>query len=202
VRPDHAIAFLIFLAVLLAAAAGGAAIDRKLFRDDAQVVHEAPAAGEDLGDSTLLPRDPKADLPAKPPAAPKGHTPVRDTTITVRPPPVEIICSDGETTKAVCLDVTVGFRLLRNDADGTYRVQGYSPDGEVLGGIDVPRVPALVPIKRNSSLGVTAFASGAQLIRYGHRFDRLKVSAELLAPDGFDGPATDLTPGAGIEWSW
>lgn len=75
-------------------------------------------------------------LPAKRPVIPAGTKPVRVTTVEIAPTQPET--AQGA-TQPKCPDVRVDLTTVE-DKDGNKRVIAASPDGTVIGGIDVPLV--------------------------------------------------------------
>lgn len=194
IKPEHLAALVALIVVVIVLMVAGAWIDRSLFREQVESVVEAPANQIDLGEhGIVLHRDPNGRTDNKPPPAPAGHTPVRDVEVDVLPPPVEVTCSDGTVVTKECPVVTVGFRLLRVDADGTYRVQGYSADGELLGGIDVPKAMAMVPKQHRYFVGAAVFSDDARQLEVGHTFGRVDAALLVHKAD------SDVTTGLGAR---
>lgn len=87
---------------------------------------------------------------------PAGTKLERVESVTVRPhpvviPPPQTAVEQGPTTpqpaaETQCPDVTVDLSLVRN-GDGTRRVVASSPDGDVVGGVDIPVEAAAPPPK-------------------------------------------------------
>lgn len=105
---------------------------------------EPEAPEERHFDEVLLERQPdpmKVDHPPRPPASPPGTKQVlRLVRVTVRPAPG--MPPGAETGSPVgagasCPDVSVDLALLRMK-DGGHRVVASSPNGAILGGIDIP----------------------------------------------------------------
>lgn len=103
---------------------------------------EPPAPQEQQPDGSLIleRRTPAQDQPPPRPAqkTPPKTTPERIVQVRVQPdhPPPE----PGQP----CPPVTVDMTLIR-DPDGARRVLASSPDGRVVGGIDVPVLPTEIP---------------------------------------------------------
>ena len=95
-----------------------------------EVVRYAPAVRQ-RDQSLIAERVPDPD-PAPPPhRLPEGGTEVRRVATTARP-------HEGVT------DVRIDWSLIRDDAGGQ-RVVVSSPDASILGAIDTPIIPALIP---------------------------------------------------------
>jgi hypothetical protein len=118
----------------------------------------APAAAQSQSDgSVILAREPAARTAAqasKPKAVlPKGSRLERQIRVTVKPRASLKIGSSFVATQPACLPVTVDLSLVR-DGDGR-RVVASSPDGDVVGGIDVPLESGTMPIPRPWAAGVS-----------------------------------------------
>lgn len=179
-RAEHAIFLGALLLVVAVAMVVGALIDRAVFRDQVRAVPETLAYEAVLDDgSRILHRDPQAKPDSPAPERPAGHTPVRVVEVEVLPPPVEITCSDGKVVEKACPPVTVRLDLLRAP-DGTLRAQASSPGGEVLGGLDVPLEPALVPVQRRWAVGYERDLDGNQGVFLERDLGRLRVGGSVV----------------------
>lgn len=124
---------LLVLSVL--AAGGGAAATWwaiKKYGPQPEVVTAEPAIEQPDG-SLIVERRPDPKPPKAPHRIPKKTTEERRLAITVQP------------TKPGCPPVTTNLSLVR-DGDGR-RVIASSPDGKVIGGLDIPIEPILMPPK-------------------------------------------------------
>ncbi len=156
---------------------------------------EPPAPAQRLdGGSLVLERGEPGrveDMP-RPPELPKNVERVeRVVRVTVRPQ----LEGDGREVErgvmspaapASCPDVRVDLALLEM-TDGTRRVVASSPDGIILGGVDVPLVPVkVVAPPLLNALGLTFRPlTKAPGIFYDHDFARLRVGGVLeLIPPG------------------
>lgn len=187
VKTDRATRYAL-LVVLIIGVALGLTVGWKLWSPKPPI-QEVSAPGVIQSDgSHILPKQPDAD--AKPAhQVPKGSVVERVVYVEVQPKPVPKP-PDSEpvpghevppvlwTPPKVRLDLT----LIRNP-DGTRRVIASSPDGEVVGGMDVPVEAAPAPPKvLRSALGlryaVNPWGNTKSLV--GHRdFGWLRVGAEV-----------------------
>lgn len=186
------------MAIILIGA--GYAIGYAIHGRDVVLIEETVAHEQTQDDgSVILHRDQDGKLDTPAPQIPAGHTPVRDSEVTVLPPPVTVQCPDGSTIQHQCPPATVRFTLVRAP-DKTLRVIGSSPDGEVLGGIDVPHEPVATLVPRTQAIGLTLYADGAKAVRYTKDHGRLTLGAEILAPSGRINDASDVVPGVSVAW--
>ena len=95
-----------------------------------EVVRYAPAVRQQDA-SLIAERVPDPDPPPPPHRLPEGSAEVRRVATTARP-------HEGVT------DVRIDWSLIRDDAGGQ-RVVVSSPDAAILGAIDTPIIPALIP---------------------------------------------------------
>lgn len=139
------------------AVALGIFIGWKLYQPDAVI--ETPKAETRQADgSVILARDPDAKPSAPKPKLPDGKH-ERTTVVTVKPKPQpkpEPVKPgpDGFCPAAKeCPALTVRLDVVRQD-DGR-RVIASSPDGEIVGGIDVPLEPMVTPKQAPWAAGIT-----------------------------------------------
>lgn len=146
-----------------------------------------PAAAQSQPDrSVVAERAPEARLGPVPHIIPKGATEERRMSVTVQPrqksrPPV------AATVPIAASDpVRVDLSLVR--MDGGRRVIASSPDGDVVGALDVPIEPAPMPISRPWAAGLSCDPGrcretpGAWIDR---DLGRVRVGAELARhPEG------------------
>lgn len=123
--------------VALVLVACGAAVGWWWAQPDGQPA-EAPAPAQRQPDNSLI-LERRPDPAARPrQQIPPGTKVERITQVTVQPdappPPAD----------QPCPPVTVDLSLIR-EPDGAHRVLASSPDGQVVGGIDVPVAPAEIP---------------------------------------------------------
>jgi len=147
----------------------------------------APAAAQSQVDgSVVLEREPGASAPAdaaKPKAAlPKGSTLERQISVTVQPTRKVHVDASSTAQDVQCPDVKVDLSLVRQ-GDGR-RVVASSPDGTVVGGIDVPIEAGVIPVDRPWAAGLSCEASrdcGKTLGVWVDRdLARVRVGAELV----------------------
>lgn len=187
VRPYKWIAFgILLLALLFAAYLFGAHTSAP------KAENIAPAAAQSQSDgSVVLARDPAASAPAdaaKPKAEiPKGATLERQVSVTVKPRASIKIPATATTPASTqeCPPVTVDMSLIRQ-GDGR-RVIASSPDGTVIGGIDVPIEAGTIPANRPWAAGLSCEASrdcGKTLgVWIDRDLARVRVGAELHRQD-------------------
>jgi hypothetical protein len=149
----------------------------------------APAAAQSQPDgSVILAREPVASAPAaaKPKAKiPKGATLERQIRVTVKPRAslkIPATQSAPAGTQA-CPPVTVDLSLVR-DGDGR-RVVASSPDGDVVGGIDVPVEAGIIPVSHPWAAGVSCNAGQSCALRgtgawVERDLGRIRVGAEAF----------------------
>ena len=104
---------------------------------------EPPAVASRQRDGSLVlerTTDP-AVLPAKRPIIPAGTKPVRVTTVEIAPTQQEMALGS---TQPKCPDVRVDLTTVEDKA-GNRRVVASSPDGTVVGGVDVPLIESQPP---------------------------------------------------------
>jgi len=126
-------------AIIAASFAAGLAAGWWLYHPTVKPETYKPAVKQKDG-SVILERNPNGTVSAPMPALPRK--PSRTIQVTVKPKPVE----PGSCTLE-CPAVNVRLDLVKDD-DGQ-RVIASSPDGDIIGGIDVPVEPW---IKRNENL--------------------------------------------------
>lgn len=193
------------LALLLAwtiiCLAMGALIHRQWFADEVVAIHEQSLPPASMPDgSELLVRDASAKLDTPAPVKPIRHTVVRTAEVVVKPQAIDlperrvgaVLCP---AERVECLPVDIRWDLLRR-ADDTFRVQASSPNGEILGGVDVPREPLFALRRRPNSL--TAFGGegvgGAIYLR--------DVGARVAVGGGALDLAGEAVPVAAVRLDW
>lgn len=166
----------------------------------------SPAAAQSQADgSVVLERTPDASAPAaaaKPKAdIPKGATLERQVSVTVKPRASIKIPATATTpaTTAECPPVTVDMSLIRQ-GDGR-RVVASSPDGTVIGGLDVPIEAGVIPVSRPWAAGLSCEASrdcGKTLGVWVDRdLARIRFGAEVIKREQ-GGPQARIKVG----WVW
>lgn len=122
--------------IALAIAACGAALGWWWAQPDRATETPSPAQRQADG-SLILERRP--DPQARPKhAVPRGVKVARVAQVTVQPD------APAPAAGKPCPPVTVDLSLVR-EPDGAHRVLASSPDGQVVGGIDIPVEPAEIP---------------------------------------------------------
>jgi hypothetical protein len=117
----------------------------------------APAAAQRQADGSVIPE--RRPVAGKPPPAPhvlpKGSTEERRVSITVQPRAGLKLPATAEQSSAVaeCPPVTVDLSLVRQ-GDGR-RVVASSPDGDVIGALDVPLEAGIMPTSRPWAAGMS-----------------------------------------------
>ncbi len=130
----------------LAAAGLGLTVGWWIYRPPAPIP-EPPAPETRQADGSLvLRRD--ASAPVSIPKLPTGSRATRHASVTVRPTPPEAVPEGCP----VCPDVRVDLTTVRQP-DGTARVIAASPDGAVIGGVDVPLEPYTPPVAKKWAAG-------------------------------------------------
>lgn len=135
---------LVLIGVLLLGAVGGLSLGWKLWKPRPPV-QEVSAPGSTQSDgSIILPKEPDAN--AKPPhVVPHGAVVEHITHVVVRPDPVQPVQPPTVPGQPVQpglppvqpADVQVDLTLVRMP-DGQHRVIASSPNGTIVGGIDIP----------------------------------------------------------------
>lgn len=119
-------------------------------------VPEQPAAAIRQADGSLV-LEKRQEATAKPAQkVPRGTIPVRVVQVKVAPKRPSVTPAQEATAEATadCPPVTVDLTLVRAQ-DGAQRVLASSPDGEVIGGLDVPLVALQLPSARPWAAGVS-----------------------------------------------
>lgn len=99
---------------------------------------EPPATAQRQADGSLI-LERRPDPQARPQQAiPPGKKLERVAKVTVQPD------APAPPAGQPCPPVTVDLSLVR-EPDGAHRVLASSPDGQVVGGIDIPVAPAMIP---------------------------------------------------------
>lgn len=127
--------------------AGRASIDQLV----PEAIEPAPEVRQNDG-SIVLERDPQPASEPAPHAIPAGHVEERRISVHVQPDvskkPLDM------DTSCECKPVRVDLSLVR-DTEGGRRVIASSPDGRILGGLDVPIIPGSVFTTRKWAVGVS-----------------------------------------------
>lgn len=164
---DNAVAA--FVALMLVAI--GVCIGYWIWGSEVTTVREDYAPAIDMPDgSKVLSREPDGKVETPAPKRPSGHKVIRTVEVTVqggKPKPVEPrrIADTFQPQGCVQLDdltcpaVTVRVDLLRAP-DGTLRAQASSADGMVLDGVDIPREPTLLQVRRPWAVGYEQDTAG------------------------------------------
>lgn len=145
---------------------------------------EPPAPAVHMADGSLLLERTAAQPIAKPPhQLPKGSRVERRMQITAKPKDAPRVSAGGQLESA---PVTVDMSLVRM-SDDTRRVIASSPDGEIVGGLDIPAEPAPEPPEpKRWAVGV--YVNPVRPEERGVWVDRdlgrLRVGAELGAGPG------------------
>ena len=129
------------LATIVAIFAAGLATGWWLYHPTVKPETYKPAVKQKDG-SVILERNPNGAVSAPMPALPRK--PARTIQVTVKPKPVPV---EPDSCALECPAVNVRLDLVKDD-DGQ-RVIASSPDGDIIGGMDVPHEPW---IKRNENL--------------------------------------------------
>ena len=165
-----------------------------------------PAPAQSLPDGALLlARVPAASAPQVPRALLQdvqrlGGTLERTIHATLRPRVASSASAPSSTASAPhaadCPPVSMDLALLRTQ-EGR-RVLAASPDGEVLGGMDVPLVATALPAEHPWAAGLSMGSDGSPGIFLERDLGRLRVGAEAIrqAPDHQIGARVRL------GWSW
>ena len=99
---------------------------------------EPPAPAQRQADGSLI-LERRPDLQARPrQKIPPGKKLERVAQVTVQPD------APAPAAGKPCPPVTIDLSLVR-DPDGAHRVMASSPDGQVVGGLDIPVAPTLIP---------------------------------------------------------
>lgn len=168
----------------------------------------APAPAQSQADgSVILARDPAASASAPAHVIPKGAVVERQIKVTVQPKPRTLLAgkpglkltapgagqSSPDTSE--CGPVNVDLSLIR--LDGGRRVIASSPDGTVIGGLDVPIESALLPTSHPWAAGVSVGQDKSPGVWIEHDMGRLRVGAEALRQT-----SGTLQARVRIGWSW
>ena len=151
----------------------------------------APAQIMIDGTSVMLERSQQNPLAAPKQVLPHSAKVERVVSVIVQPTNTE-----SPQAKENPRPVTVDLSLIRTE-DGTRRVVASSPDGEIVGGLDVPVEPA--PVKRVQKWTVTGLV-GYDVQRlhpvYGAMVSR--TAGPFVVQGGFIGQTVFM--GAGVRW--
>jgi hypothetical protein len=125
--------------------------------DAPENIEPAPEVRQDDG-SVVLERDPQPASEPAPHTIPPGHVEERRISVQVQPDVIrksDTTDTTGSVTPACeCKPVRVDLSLVR-DTEGGRRVITSSPDGDILGGLDVPIVGGSVPVQRKWAAGIS-----------------------------------------------
>ncbi|HBG31019.1 MAG TPA: hypothetical protein DDW98_10375 [Gammaproteobacteria bacterium] len=143
-----------------------------------EVIEPAPEVRQADG-SVVLERDPEPASEPAPHTIPRGHVEERRISVQVQPDVSTNRTNLDAAPTCECRPVRVDLSLAR-DTEGGRRVIASSPDGRVLGGLDVPIVQTMLvtPPKWSAGISYDPFdgTPGAWIERdYG----RIRVGADL-----------------------
>ena len=188
---------------------GGMALAWKIWAPKPAKAEAYAAAVKQSDGSVVLERKP--DATAKPAQElPKGAKLERVVQVTVKPSasPVEIAPTNGPDqpaastsdlppgTTSPCPPIRVDLSLVRMP-DESRRVIASSPDGEVVGGVDIPVEAALVPkVLRWSGLALTGYDAFRHQRVYGGSISYAR--GPVIATGGVLGQTAFI--GGGIRW--
>ncbi|WP_018606785.1 hypothetical protein [Uliginosibacterium gangwonense] len=171
-----------------------------------QPENTAPAAAQSQADGSLiLARTPPPTSDALPPAPhviPKGAVEERRISVTVKPhplpakittPPVDQ--SSAQPAQADCAPVTVDLSLIRQN--GGRRVIASSPDGIVIGGLDIPIESALLPASHPWAAGLSVGHDKSPGVWLERDLGRIRLGAEALREQ-----SGTLQARLRVGWSW
>lgn len=155
----------------------------------------APAVRQHDG-SLVLEKKP-AEKPTPKQEIPKGAKIERVVSVTVRPTPRAGI-GRPEVSKGgeACPDVTVDLTLIKN-SDDTQSVIASSPNGDVIGGVDIPAqsLPNVsAPLKW--SVGATYFSNKWYSANVARNWGPLRAGVEVLKTEN------DLIPGVNLNFNF
>lgn len=183
-------------AALAVAFVGGGLIGWKV--NQPKTVKETPAPAQIMTDGSLM-LERRPDANARPlQTIPKGAKVERVVRVEVQPRAVATAQTSGGSPqdKANPAAVTVDLSLIRAE-DGTRRVVASSPDGEIVGGLDVPVEAATVQrVQKWSVTGLIGY--DVQRLRpvYGAMVSR--NAGPFVVQGGFIG--TTVFVGAGVRF--
>lgn len=157
----------------------------------------SPAAPQSQPDGSVIAgRAPDAHPGPAPHAIPKGAIEERRVSVTVRP---RLKLPVAETSGALPADpVRVDLSLVR--MDGGRRVIASSPDGDVVGALDVPIDVAALPTSRPWAAGLSCDPARCQQTPgawIDRDMGRVRLGAEVARR-----PAGDLELRARLGWTW
>lgn len=168
-----------------------------------EVITPAPEKRQ-KDDSLILERKPASE-PAQTHAIPKGAVVERQVSVTVKPRANKKSDTNktnvsAEKQPADCPPVRVDLSLIR-DTEGGRRVIASSPDGRVIGGLDVPIQSVLLPKSRKWAAGVSydpfTRSPGAWIER---DLGRIRIGADLYQDRrGFD---TGMAVRVRVGWTF
>ncbi|WP_018609431.1 hypothetical protein [Uliginosibacterium gangwonense] len=175
-----------------------------------QPENTAPAAAQSQADgSQILARTPKQEaLPPAPHVIPKGAVEERRISVTVKPRPASLHpypktaatppadqSSPPAQAQTDCAPVTVDLSLIRQN--GGRRVIASSPDGIVIGGLDIPIESALLPAAHPWAAGLSVGHDKSPGVWLERDLGRIRLGAEALRER-----AGDLQARVRVGWSW
>lgn len=173
----------------------------------------APATAQSQADgSVILARAPSVEAPTPAPhQIPKDAVEERRISVTVKPRPASARAANPTTpgtptalqssplaqaqAQADCAPVTVDLSLIRQN--GGRRVVASSPDGVVVGGMDIPIESALLPASHPWAAGLSVGHDKSPGVWLERDLGRIRLGAEALRQrDG------DLQARLRVGWSW
>lgn len=178
-------------AVLIAAVAGGMALGWRMNRPAPGKI-DPPAPEIKQADGSLV-LERKLDPQAQPKQQlPSGARAERVVSVAVMPRTSGPAHVGKEAPRPVTVDLTLA-RLK----DGTQRVIASSPDGEVVGGVDVPfSAPPVVKVPKWSASALAGFDLYKKRPVYGAMVSR--ASGPFTVSGGFIGQTAFV--GVGVRW--
>jgi len=188
----------VLVAVLMLGLVGvGVWIGHVISRPDLEAV--VPAAAQSQPDGSVIAgRAPVAHPPAAPHAIPRGAVEERRVSVTVKPR-LKLPASPAPGAVVVSPDpVRVDLSLVR--MEGGRRVIASSPDGDVVGALDVPIEAAALPTSRPWAAGLSCDPARCQQTPgawIDRDMGRVRLGAEVARR-----PAGDLELRARLGWTW
>lgn len=171
--------------------------------EDREVVTPAPEKRQG-DDSLILERKPDPSPGPPPHDLPRGAIEERRVTVTVRPDANRKYDTtkgnDSVTPERKCPPVQVNLSLVR-DSEGGRRVVASSPDGRVLGGLDVPILGTNLPNLRTWAAGVSYDPFNESPGFWAERdIGRLRIGADLYQDRA--GPASGMAVRVRVGWTF
>jgi hypothetical protein len=135
-------------------------------------------------------------------AVPRGGQVEREISVTVEPTPAAGTGLKLPGRAEPCPPVSVDLSLVRMP-DDTRRVVASSPDGEVVGGLDVPIEPIISVAPRNRSAGLSYDPiKQTPGLWVEQDFGRLRVGLDLNQTRVRIGGETGVEARVRVGWSW